>query len=157
MRFIPNIRYGTERFPEKIARRLRALNITVWCVALVAGGFALVRLLDPLRGPWWTGHMILAVSLMFASIPLLHRFGPLAAPLAFLGSAYAYTFWATWRVGTGGGTSLYYLTAAALGVLFVGTERTVMAVGLAAVAAALIIAVHAAVPHNTGVLADSEL
>ena len=157
MRFIPNIRYGTERYPEKIARRLRALNITVWCAALVVGGFALVRFLDPLPGRWWIGHVALAVSLILASLPLLHRFGALVAPLAFLGSAYAYTFWTTWRVGTGGGTSLYYLTAAALGVLFVGTERTVMAVGLAAVAAALIIAVHAAVPHNTGALADSEL
>jgi len=157
LRFLPNIRYGTARYPEKIARRLRAVNITLWCVALVVGVFALARFLDPIPGRWWIGYVTLAASLVFASLPLLHRFGPLAAPLAFLASSYAFIFWVSWLVGTGGGAYLYYLTAAALGVLFVGVERRVIAAGLTAAAAALLIAVHAAVPHNTGVLTNSEL
>ena len=33
-RFLPNIRYGTERYPEKIARRLRALNVAAWLCAI---------------------------------------------------------------------------------------------------------------------------
>jgi hypothetical protein len=35
-RLIPNIRYGTERYPEKVARRLRAMNIAVWTAAALA-------------------------------------------------------------------------------------------------------------------------
>ena len=50
MRLLPNIRYGTERYPEKVARRLRALNITTWIAAVVASGFAIVQLLDPTHG-----------------------------------------------------------------------------------------------------------
>jgi len=52
MRFLPNIRHGTERYPEKIARRLRAMNITAWRVAAMAGGFSLLRFLDPAPGRW---------------------------------------------------------------------------------------------------------
>jgi len=47
LRLLPNIRYGTERYPEKVARRLRALNITTWIAAVVASGFAIVQSLDP--------------------------------------------------------------------------------------------------------------
>jgi adenylate cyclase len=157
VRYLPNIRYGTERYPEKVARRLRAVNITLWCVAFVVAGFGLVRLLNPIPGWWWVGHVTLAASLAFASLPLLHRFGPLAAPLAFLALSYAFIFWVSWLVGTGGGAYLYYLTAAGLAVLFVGIERTVLAAGLTAAAAALIVAVHIAVPHSTGLIANSEL
>jgi adenylate cyclase len=157
LRLLPNIRYGTERYPEKIARRLRAVNITMWCVALVVASFALVRFFDPVPGRWQIALVTFAASVVFASLPLLHRFGPLAAPLAFITFSYAFIFWVSWIVGTGSGAYLYYLTAAALGVLYVGTERTLIAAVLTAVAAALIIAVHAAIPHSTGMLADSVL
>jgi len=39
LRLISIIRYGTERYPEKVARRLRLLNITTWIVSAVASGF----------------------------------------------------------------------------------------------------------------------
>jgi adenylate cyclase len=46
MRLLPNISYGTERYPEKIARRLRVLNVTAWCSAVVASGFAVSQVFD---------------------------------------------------------------------------------------------------------------
>ena len=52
MRLISIIRYGTERYPEKVARRLRWLNITTWIVSAVASGFATVQFLDPTPGLW---------------------------------------------------------------------------------------------------------
>ncbi len=157
MRLIPNIRYGTDRYSEKIARRLRAVNITTWCVAFITAFFAAVRFLDPAPGRWKIAAINLAGSLVFASVPLLHRFGPLAAPLAFVAIAYGFIFWICSVVGTGGGVYLYYLTAAALGVLFVGTERTLIAVGLTALAAALIVAVHLVFPQSTGLLGPDAL
>src|SRR6516165_6593384 len=36
MRFLPDIRYRTENYPEKVARRLRALNLTTWIAAAIA-------------------------------------------------------------------------------------------------------------------------
>jgi hypothetical protein len=41
MRFLPDIRYGTENYPEKVARQLRARNLTTWCGAAGSAlGFA---------------------------------------------------------------------------------------------------------------------
>ncbi|MBI3759364.1 MAG: hypothetical protein HY269_06370, partial [Deltaproteobacteria bacterium] len=49
MRFFPNIRYGTERYPEKVARRLRAVNIAAWLAAATIALLAFARLTDPER------------------------------------------------------------------------------------------------------------
>lgn len=157
MRFLPNIRYGTERYPERIARRLRAVNITLWCVAAVIGAFAIFRFLDPAPGRWPVALLNLAAAVVFAALPLLHRFGPLWAPLSFVALSYAFIFWVTTVVGTGGAAYLYYLTAAALGVVFAGTERIWIAAAMTAVAAALIILVHVVAPHSTGFLTDRQL
>jgi hypothetical protein len=43
MRFKPNIRFGTERYPEKVARLLRATNIGAFIGAAGAGFFAVWR------------------------------------------------------------------------------------------------------------------
>ena len=42
VRLLPNIRFGTERYPEKVARRLRALNIATRIASVVAGGYVIV-------------------------------------------------------------------------------------------------------------------
>jgi hypothetical protein len=55
MRLLPNIRYGADPYPEAIARRLRALNITAWIMAALGAGFALTQLLDPAPGLWKAG------------------------------------------------------------------------------------------------------
>jgi adenylate cyclase len=43
MRLMPNIRFGTEGYPEKVARRLRATNIAAWIGAATLGLFAVLR------------------------------------------------------------------------------------------------------------------
>jgi adenylate cyclase len=45
-RLLPNIRYGTEGYPEKVARRLRAVNITTWAAASFAALFAIMQTID---------------------------------------------------------------------------------------------------------------
>jgi adenylate cyclase len=150
LRFFPDIHFGTERYPEKVARRLRAVNINAWIGAAIAASFALVRFLDPVPGRWRIAAVHVLAALAFASIPLLHRLNSLAAPLAFIVIAYAYIFWVTSVLGTAGGTYLYYLIAAALGVLFVGTERILLGAALGVVAVGLIIALHLIVPPDAG-------
>ena len=90
MRLTPNIRYGTELYTEQVARRLRALNITVWVGAAVVIFFGLLRLLDRTTPfSWQLAVANLSTALILALLPLLHRFSPVAAPfiLAILGDA----------------------------------------------------------------------
>jgi adenylate cyclase len=100
---------------------------------------------------WWTGVINLVVAAIFAIIPYLHRFGELVAPLTFIGTAYASIFVICWMIGTGSGLQLYFLVAACLAVLQLGSERIFLAAGLAAVAAGLVITLQFLVPRDTGV------
>jgi adenylate cyclase len=157
MRWLPNIRYGTERYPDHIARRLRTLNITAWAVAAISASFGLMRLLVPSQGGWKSIAINAIGTLFFASMPLLHRFGPLAAPLGLGVAAYAFVCAVTIRLGTGAGVYLHLLPITALGNLFLGTERPALTVLFSVLAAGLIIALHLFVPQTTGVLSPSAM
>src|SRR5215217_7765635 len=137
MRVIPDIRYGTEQYPEKVARRLRATNIAAWIGAAFVGYFALWRFVD--GTPHWKYAAL--VALANAAMPLLHRFGPLAAPLAMVLLAFVWTSWLTWR-DPAGGTSFVYLAVGAVGLLLIGTEHVVLSAAIGAVSAGLIIALE---------------
>jgi adenylate cyclase len=152
MRFLPNLRYGTGGYPEKVARRLRVVNITAWSGAAVFAWFALLRLLDPAPGMLTRGFVNLAVAIALTLVPLLHRFNSLAAPLALAALAYVFTFRSTYQGGTASGGYLYYFTATAFGILLIGTEHVLITLTLGAIAAALIIVLHPIVPYNTGLL-----
>jgi hypothetical protein len=59
--------------------------------------------------------------------------------------------------GIGNGMQMYYLGAAALGVLFVGTERIALASVMGLVAVLLIIALELFVPRSTGLQSDTAM
>ena len=157
LRSFLNIRYGTERYPEKVARRLRALNISTWIGSALTCGFAVVQFFDVTRELWTVASANAVTSLVLAAIPLLHRFGPLAASIAFIVTVYVATFVICSLLGTGTGMQSYYFVAAALVVLYFGTERIVLASALIAVAIALTIALEVLVPNNAGLLSDAIL
>jgi adenylate cyclase len=123
MRFLPAIRYGTGGFPEAIARPLRTLNLVVWIVAIVAAGFAGVQFLDPRPGVWKVAVLNAVAVPAYAAVPLLHRFGPIWAPLTGILFAHAHLFVLAWLVGTGFGVHLYYVVSAGVAVLCFGTRR----------------------------------
>lgn len=157
MRLLPNISYGTRAYPERVARRLRVMNMAAWIAAALATFFALRGFAGP------EGHRITEVAeygiaaLCFAALPWLHRYGPLAAPMAFVGFAYAFIFWVTLETGTGGGAWIAYLTAVPLIALVFGFEHILLNAALTALAAVLIVALHFIVPPNTGALPDQVL
>lgn len=99
---------------------------------------------------WWTGVVNIAAAAIYATIPLLHRFGELVPPLTFIGTAYVSIFTICWFVGTGSGLQFYFLVAACLVVLQLGVDRIFLAAGLAAIAAGLVIALQFLVPRDTG-------
>jgi adenylate cyclase len=157
MRLLPSISLGTVNYPERIARRLRIMNIAAWVAAALSAFFALRGFADP------PGHRLVEVTangiaaLCFAALPLLHRFGPLVAPLAFVGFAYAFIFWVVLGRGTGGGAWVGYLTAVPLVVMIFGPQHLLLNAILTAVATALIIILHLTVPPNTGILSEHAL
>jgi adenylate cyclase len=154
---LPNIRFGTEPYPEKVARRLRALNISTWIGSALTCGFAVTQFLDSKPGLWKVASINAVTALLLAAVPLLHRFGPLAAPLVFITIVYVATFVVCSLFGTGTGMQSYYFVGAALVVLYFGTERIVLASAFVAVAAALIIALEFLVPNDTGLQSEAAL
>jgi adenylate cyclase len=142
------IGFGTERYPEKVALRLRAVNIACWLAALVPFYFSILRFVDPERWDW--GFLNLLFAVIIASIPLLHRFGPVAAPLALLLVMYVQVYRVVVGIGTGDGAYLTLLTSTVLFILVAGIERAVLAGTMAAVAAALMIWLHLTVPYSIG-------
>ncbi|WP_409241641.1 adenylate/guanylate cyclase domain-containing protein [Bradyrhizobium sp. CB1015] len=154
MAWHPNIRYGTERYPEKVARRLRGFNIAVWLASLIPASMAFVRFVD---GKWKVGVADILVATTYASMPQLHRYGPITAPLAFVAVSYAVILWVTSLVGTSGATQIGYFTATALSILIIGTERYFISIILGIVSVALILLVEISLPRDTGFVSPSML
>jgi adenylate cyclase len=157
MPFLPNIRYGTERYPERIARRLRVLNVTAWLSAIVPAIFATIRFLDPRPEIWTRGLINASLAVAVACLPLLHRFGPLAAPLAYIAIAFTFLFRSIYQVGTDNGSYLYYLSAVAISILIIGIERVVLAGAISVLAAVLVVTLHLITPDNTGLYSQKAL
>ena len=157
MRFWPNIAFGTERYPEKIARRLRAVNITVFIAAPVAAAFAVFQALDDFRTLWLLVAINGMDALVWAAVPFLHRFGPLAGPLVLAGSVYASNFALAATLGTGSGLHLYYIAAAALSVLFLGVERVKLSAAVVALGAVLFVTAQLLLPFNTALVPPATL
>src|SRR5215204_7381512 len=150
MRLFLNVGFGTELYPERAARRLRVLHVTVWCSALLTSSFGLSQAFD--RSLWPVAAVSGLLGLICAAIPLLHRFGPLAAPLTFAIATYAAFFALCVMLGTDTGIQMNYLSAAGFAILYVGTERPLLASAFAALAVVLIITLELIVPHSTGLL-----
>jgi adenylate cyclase len=153
MRLLPNIRFGTERYPEKVARRLRGLNIATWIASATHAFYAVVLFLDFTRF-WWLAIGNTVAMLVYAGVPLLHRVGRLAGPVATIILLYADLLAYICLLGTGIGIQFYYLLGVALTVLYLGPEYVALATASSAVAAALIIVVLLAVPYDTGLLPE---
>ena len=161
MRFLPDIRYGTENYPEKVARRLRALNLAAWIAAAVAAfGFAnyvVLEFLNPKPGLWKAGVVFALAASIWASVPLLHRFGTLWGALTLTLTLQAYFFSLTWLFGTGSGVQMPYLLAAALIFVVLGTERILLSAVLGILAVLQVVVLQIMVPYDTGLLDSATL
>lgn len=161
MRFLPDIRYGTANYPEKVARQLRAFNLSAWTVAAVAAsGMAIdvaLEFLDPKPGLWKGGVFSALAALICVSVPSLHRFGTVWSALTLTLTVQAYYFSLTWLFGTGSGVQMSYLTAAALSFVLVGIERIFLSAVLGALAVLQVVVLQITVPYNTGLVASATL
>jgi adenylate cyclase len=147
VRELPRAR--SQVYVERIARRRRILNLTAAMAVFISAGFGLVQVFAS-PNLWWTGFINIVGAAIYASVPLLHRFGELVPPLTFILTAYLSIFAICWFVGTGSGLQFYFLVAACLVVLQLGVDRIFLASILAAIAAGMVITLQFLVPRNTG-------
>lgn len=142
-------RARNQHYADSIARRVRVLNINAWMAVLVCGGYGIVGVFTG-NGMSRPQVVDILAGLIFAAVPLLHRFGELVAPLTFVCATYVSIFVISWNVGTGTGLQFFLLVTACLVMLQLGIEHIVLAATLAAVAAGLVIALEFLVPRDTG-------
>lgn len=152
--FAKAIAFGTTRYPEKVARRLRIVNIICWGAALMVGQFAVRRFLSGLPE---LGFIALAISLLYAAIPLLHRFGAWVAISILTVLAYIEAIRTTVDAGTAGGYWLSLVDGAALVTLILGAERIFLAIFFLVLALGLLVCLHIYVPFDTGELPPEAL
>ncbi|MBX9980638.1 MAG: adenylate/guanylate cyclase domain-containing protein [Mycobacterium gordonae] len=138
-----------QHYAASAARRARILNIAAWLSVMISASFIAVQFF---MGSWlWEVLWInIAGMLIFAIVPMLHRFGELVAPLTFILTANTTVFASCWEVGTGSGAELFFLVGACLVVLVLGIEHIVLAGILATISAALVITAELVIPRDTG-------
>ena len=136
-------------YAESVERRFRVLNITAWISAAISAFWGVVQLFA-MTELWFVTSVNFVSALVFAMIPLLHRFGDLVAPIVFILCAYASVFAICWSTGWGSGAQFYFLVAASTILLALGIEHIVIAAVLAGLGAALAIALQFLVPAERG-------
>jgi adenylate cyclase len=144
------INYGTTKYAPKVARRLRALNITTWSAAGVGGLFAIIDFLDPAPHAWRVGLINVMGAIALSAVPLLHRFGSTVGPVAFASIIYVNIFLACSLIGTDTGMQMQFLAVAAATILFLGADHRRLIALFSLTAVILIVALQVYVPHNTG-------
>jgi adenylate cyclase len=137
-----------DHYADSHARRVRVLNINAIMGVVVCASFVVLGLW---AGPGARPTMVvnLTAAAIFATVPWLHRFGQLVAPLTFIATAYVAIFVICWDLGTGLGGQFYLLTIASLVVLQFGVERIGLAALLASIGVALVITLQFLVPRST--------
>ena len=151
MRMLWDIRFGTESYPDKIARRLRTVNFGTRIAAIGHALFSIVTLAD-FAQLWWAVLVHMVMMLLFAGVPLLHRFGPQTGGVVTLVLFTSELLVFTYLTGTGAGVQFHFLLVVALTVLYLGAERIAVTTSSATIAAALIVVVQLTVPDDTGLL-----
>jgi adenylate cyclase len=138
-----------EHYADSHARRVRVLNVNAVMGVVLCATFVILGLW---AGPGAMSSQVALVvtAVVLSTVPWLHRFGDLVAPLTFILTAYASIFYICWEVGTGGGVQYFLVTTASLVVLQLGIERVGLAALLATLGVTLVIVLQFLVPHSTG-------
>lgn len=140
-----------QHYADSAARQYRVLSIAALLAVVVSTNFVVLQMVT---GAWIWQMLVLNVisAVIFASVPWLHRFGDLVAPLTFIGAAYVTVSASCWDAGTSSGAQYFLVVGACLVVLLLGLEHIALAAGLAAIAAGLVIGLEFLVPRDTGLV-----
>ena len=136
-------------YADSAARHRRVLNVTAMISAAISAFFGVQGLLIG-QDIWWLPFVNLGSAVIFATIPLLCRFGELVAPLVFFTVAYASITVVCIQLGTGTGLQFYFVVAAAITVVVLGIDRILLASVLAGLGALTVIVLEFTVPDDRG-------
>jgi adenylate cyclase len=135
------------RYADSLTRRRRVLNITTWTAAVVSASFGVIEMMTTRL---WPIAIVNAVTaLIFAMIPLLHRFGELVAPLTLVFAADVFMVVIGWKLGTHTGIAFFFIMSALVAVLVLGTDHLVSACIVVATGAVLIVTINFVRPVET--------
>jgi adenylate cyclase len=147
--------FGTERHPEKVARRLRVLNLACWVTAPSWLAFAIQYFPETKLRTIATIDLMMAV--IVAAIPLLNRFGPQIAGLAFVSVSLPVTFVVCFALGTDTGMQLHFLGYAAGSVLVWGLRPIAPLLAIVVFCLALVILLEIIAPKDGGLLSAAAM
>lgn len=147
-RLPPILTFGTQGYPERDRRRLRAVNVTAWLGGASILGFALA---EPTTDPWKV-----AAGLGMMAAPLLHRFGPVWAVLAVSAILYAHMARVISSYGTGD-ELFVFVVVAALAIPLLGVERLWLAGLVSASGIGIAMYLALTVPEATGAVSEESM
>jgi adenylate cyclase len=157
MRFLPNLRFGTQPYSEQVARRLRLLNLATWSCAAFSVTFAVGQSMDPAPSMWKSALVNAVAAVAFAAVPITHCLGALAGPLTFITVALVDVSLLNLVLGRDSGMQMQFLALAAASVLFFDQARLSIPILVSVLGSLLIIVLQAIVPANTGLTTDATL
>ncbi|AEV75083.1 family 3 adenylate cyclase [Mycolicibacterium rhodesiae NBB3] len=124
------------------------LNVTAMISAAITVFFGIQGLL--LGQDWWVTLVNLISAVAFVMIPRLCGMHEIVAPVVFFVVSYLIITVLCIYLGTGSGLQFYYVVAAAIMLVVLGTDHIVLAATLSAIGAVTVILLEFLVPNDTG-------
>lgn len=115
--------YGVDRYPPKVGRRLRLLNGMAYLIILFSALYAITYAAADLYKYRWFVGLNLALVVMAASVPFLHRLHEIAGGVAIAVSELAALFAFTSMLGRESGIHLNLVVGAAAPFVIFGLAR----------------------------------
>lgn len=134
-------------YADRVTRRRQVLNITTGMAAAVCASFAAIELMTTRL--WPVAGINAATALIFALVPLLHRFGDLVAPLTLVATADTFMIVVGWKMGTHTGIAFFFVMSGLVAVMVLGSEHIAVASFVVTTSAALIITINYVRPVRT--------
>ncbi|WP_163690329.1 adenylate/guanylate cyclase domain-containing protein [Mycolicibacterium gadium] len=138
----------TRLLSERASRRRRVLDVTAMISAAISAFFGIQGLL--IGQDWWVTVLNLGSAAIFVMIPRLCGMGELVAPVVFFVISYFTITVLCVYLGTGSGLQFYFVVAAAIVLVILGSDHIVLASILAAIGAATVVLLEFFVPNDTG-------
>ncbi len=133
---------------ERATRHRRVLDVTAMISAAITAFFGIQGLF--IGQDWWVTIVNLASAAAFVMIPRLCGMHEILAPVVFFAVSYLTITVLCIYLGTGSGLQFYFVVAAAIMLVILGSDHIVLAATLSAVGAATVVLLEFFVPNDTG-------
>jgi len=114
---------GTSGYPPDVRRRLMILNMIAYLIVVSTLIYALQQAFLDYHRYWPIVHINLAIVVIVAAVPLMHRFGSAAAALLILVTECAALFAFSYYLGRDAGLHIQYIAFSAAAFVVFGLDR----------------------------------